>query len=419
MFQLIYDKASALTPNTKEFLAFLHLRFFIATGWHMQGLIVGWYAYTLTHDPLTLAFIGLAEAIPAIGLALPIGYWVDKWDKRKAMRAAIALILFSAAGTCLAVHDAALSYWGTSGVTSWLLAMIMLNGSARAIYGPAMFSTLGRIVPRENIARASALSSTMWQSAMLSGPLIGGLLYGMYDVEVASYTVVTLMLVGSGGLYWITAKPPVIRETTVSMIEDLTLGIRFIISKPVILGALSLDLLAVLFGGVVALLPVFAKDILVVDQKGLGLLRASMSIGSIVMMAILSWKPLGKNAGRQLLWAVAGFGLCILGFAGSTWFWLSFALLLLAGAFDAVSVIVRHTILQLETPEDMKGRVAAANTMFISSSNELGAVESGVAARLLGTVPSVYVGGLLTLIVVAIVAIRNPSLRRMSLGDKA
>lgn len=419
MLTYFHSKASVLTPNPGEFLAFLHLRFFIAMAWHMQGLVVGWYAYSLTHDPLTLALIGLAEAIPAIGMALPMGYWVDAWDKRKAMRLAIVLIILSAAGTCVAVHDTALEMLGPGGVTGCLLVMITLNGSARALYSPAMFSTLGRIVPRENIARASALSSTMWQSAMLSGPLVGGLLYGMHDVEAASYTVVLLMTIGSFGILWITPKPPVQQEAKASMLEDLTLGIRFIFSKPVILGALSLDLLAVLFGGVVALLPVFAKDILLVDQKGLGLLRASMSIGSIVMMALLSWKPLGKNAGRQLLWAVAGFGLCILGFASSTAFWLSFALLLLAGAFDAVSVIVRHTILQLETPEDMKGRVAAANTMFISSSNELGAVESGVAAKVLGTVPSVYVGGLLTLLVVAFAAVKNPALRRMSLGDKA
>ncbi|MBM4177870.1 MAG: MFS transporter [Ignavibacteria bacterium] len=419
MLAYIHSKASALTPNAGEFLAFLHLRFFIATAWHMQGLIVGWYAYWLTHDPLTLASIGMAEAIPAIGMALPMGYWVDNWDKRKAMWAAIELIILSAAGTCYLVHDAALATWGQSSVLWGLLAMIMLNGTARSMYGPAMFSTLGRIVPRENIARASAMSSTMWQTAMVGGPMLGGLLYGLYDVEFASYVVLGLMLLGSCGTVWISAKPPVKQDHKAGMIEDLTLGIRFIVSRPVIFGALSLDLLAVLFGGVVALLPVFATDILFVDQRGLGLLRASMSIGSIIMMALLSWKPLGKNAGRQLLWAVAGFGLCILGFASSTWFWLSFATLLLAGAFDAVSVIVRHTILQLETPEDMKGRVAAANTMFISSSNELGAVESGVVARLLGTVPSVYIGALLTLFVVAFTATKNPALRRMSLGDKA
>jgi MFS family permease len=395
------------------------MRFFVAMAWHMQGLIVGWYVYSLTHDPLSLALVGLAEAIPAIGMALPMGYIVDRWDKRKAIQAALMLIVGSAAGTSYFTHDATLAAWGQDTVIAGLLTMIVMNGAARSVYGPAMFSSIGRIVPRENIARATALSSTMWQSAMVTGPLLGGIIYGLYDVEVATYCAIFFMLLGSLGIGWITPKPPVESVRKDSMLNDVTLGIRFIVSRPVILGALLLDLLAVLFGGVVALLPVFARDILFTDEKGLGLLRASMSIGSILMMGLLSAKPLGKNAGRQLLWSVAGFGICILAFASSTVFWVSFSLLLLAGAFDAVSVVVRHTILQLETPEEMKGRVAAANTMFISSSNELGAVESGIAARLIGTVPSVYFGGVVTLLVVAVVAIRNPALRRMSLGDKA
>jgi len=395
------------------------MRFFVAMAWHMQGLIVGWYVYSLTHDPLSLALVGLAEAIPAIGMALPMGYVVDRWDKRKAMQVALMLIVGSAVGTSYFTHDATLAAWGQDTVIAGLLTMIVMNGAARSVYGPAMFSSIGRIVPRENIARATALSSTMWQSAMVMGPLLGGIIYGLYDVEVATYCAILFMLLGSLGIGWITPKPPVESVRKDSMLNDVTLGIRFIVSRPVILGALLLDLLAVLFGGVVALLPVFARDILFTDEKGLGLLRASMSIGSILMMGLLSAKPLGKNAGRQLLWSVAGFGICILAFASSTVFWVSFSLLLLAGAFDAVSVVVRHTILQLETPEEMKGRVAAANTMFISSSNELGAVESGVAARLIGTVPSVYFGGAVTLLVVAVVAIRNRALRRMSLGDKA
>jgi MFS family permease len=419
LIKYLYNKGTLLTPNAGELLAFLHMRFFVAMAWHMQGLIVGWYVYSLTHDPLSLALVGLAEAIPAIGMALPMGYIVDRWDKRKAIQAALMLIVGSAAGTSYFTHDATLAAWGQDTVIAGLLTMIVMNGAARSVYGPAMFSSIGRIVPRENIARATALSSTMWQSAMVTGPLLGGIIYGLYDVEVATYCAIFFMLLGSLGIGWITPKPPVESARKDNMINDVTLGIRFIVSRPVILGALLLDLLAVLFGGVVALLPVFARDILFTDEKGLGLLRASMSIGSILMMGLLSAKPLGKNAGRQLLWSVAGFGICILAFASSTVFWVSFSLLLLAGAFDAVSVVVRHTILQLETPEEMKGRVAAANTMFISSSNELGAVESGVAARLIGTVPSVYFGGAVTLLVVAVIAIRNPALRRMSLGDKA
>ena len=193
------------------------------------------------------------------------------------------------------------------------------------------------------------------------------------------------------------------------------MGIRFIFSRPAILGALSLDLFAVLFGGVIALLPVFAHDILHVGESGLGLLRASMSIGSVAMMAFLSWKPLKRNAGRILLGSVAGFGVSILAFSASTVFALSVAILVFAGAFDAVSVVIRHTILQLETPDNMKGRVAAANTMFISSSNELGAVESGIAAKLFGTAPSVVLGGVMTLLVVGLVAWKNPTLRKLDM----
>lgn len=394
-----------------EFLAFLQLRLFVAMGWHMQALVVSWYVYALTHDPLMLAFVGLAEAIPAIGLALPIGYVVDKIDKRTGIRVAVSLIVLSAIATALLVQPWMIERFGSNLVIGGLLAMIMVNGSARAIYSPSMFSTLGRIVPRDEVARASALSSSVWQGAMIAGPLIGGLLYGAYGVTVASVTYVALMAIGATGALHLSLKPPVEQTEQRSMREDLTTGIRFIFSRPVILGALSLDLFAVLFGGVVALLPVFARDILRVDETGLGLLRAAMSIGSVMMMAYLSWRPIRRHAGRILLWSVAGFGLSIVAFASSTVFWVSVGILILAGAFDAVSVVVRHTILQLETPEEMKGRVAAANTMFISSSNELGAVESGVAARVFGTVPSVYLGGALTLLVVAVVAWRNKALR--------
>lgn len=396
---------------SSEFIAFLQLRYFLAAGWHMQALIVSWYVYTVTHDPIWLALIGLAEAIPAIGMALPMGYFVDRLDKRRGIRIAVAMIILSAFGTAALLTPLVQKSLRGDTVLSGLLAMIFINGSARAIYGPSMFSSLGRIVNREDIPRASAMSSGVWQAAMVTGPVAGGLIYGYFGAQVASGVVLVLMLVGGLGALRITPKPPVDSETRGSMRQDLTLGMRFIFSRPVILGALSLDLFAVLFGGVVALLPVFARDILSTDEAGLGLLRAAMGIGSIITMALVAWRPIRRGAGRRLLWSVAGFGLCILLFALSTSFWLSFIVLTVAGALDAVSVVIRHTILQLQTPEEMKGRVAAANTMFISSSNELGAVESGIAAKLLGTVPSVVAGGIITLLVVAVVAVKNTSLR--------
>lgn len=402
-----------------EFISFLQLRLFVATGWHMQALVVSWYVYALTLDPLAIALIGLAEAVPAIGLALPMGYMVDKMDKRKGIRIAVSMIIASAVGSAILVQPAVAEEHGIPFVIGGLVAMIVINGTARAIYSPSMFSTLGQIVPRNGLARASAMSSTAWQAAMIIGPLLGGLIYGAYGAGVAATVFVTLMVIGAVGALRLSPKPPVEQTRTRSMKSDLTLGMQFIFSRPIILGALTLDLFAVLFGGVVALLPVFAHDILHVGEFGLGLLRASMSVGSVAMMGFLSLKPIGKNAGRYLLWSVAGFGLSIIAFASSTVFWLSVGILALAGAFDAVSVVIRHTILQLETPENMKGRVAAANTMFISSSNELGAVESGVAAKLFGTIPSVYLGGILTLIVVSVVAWKNPTLRKMDMDGSA
>jgi MFS family permease len=400
---------------TAEFLAFLQLRFFVAVAWHMQALVVSWYVYSLTRDPIWLALIGLAEAIPAIGMALPMGYLVDRLDKRRGIRIAVLMFILSAIGTAVLLRPSSLEQFGLNAILGGLLTMIFINGAGRAVYGPSMFSSLGRIVEREDIPRAGAVNSGVWQAAMVSGPVIGGLIYGWLGIAAASMTILGCMLIGAVGAVRITPKPPVHQDSRGSMREDLTVGVRFIFSRPVILGALSLDLFAVLFGGVVALLPVFAKDILATDEAGLGLLRAAMGIGSIVTMAIVAWRPIRRGAGRLLLSCVAGFGLCIIGFGLSTSFWLSFGLLILAGGLDAVSVVIRGTILQLQTPEEMKGRVAAANTMFISSSNELGAVESGLAARLFGTVPSVLFGGTVTLLIVAIVALKNKALRRASI----
>lgn len=403
-------------PFSRAFYAFLHLRFYVATGWHMQSLIVGYYLYALTRDPFVLALVGMAEAIPAIGGALPLGYIVERLNKRNAIIGGVSLIIASALGTAFLLLPSTLQAFGRSTVLYGMLAMIIVNGFARALYSPAMFSTLGRLVDREHIARASALSSTVWQSAMIAGPLVGGLVYGYLGAEVAGLSIVCLMAFGGLGVVFLPSMPAVLHAAAKSgMVRDVTMGLRFILSHRVILGALTLDLFAVLFGGVVALLPAFAAEVLFVDERGLGLLRASMSIGSVVMMALLSWKPIGRSAGTIMLAAVAGFGGCILGFASSTSFTLSVVCLMCAGAFDSISVVVRHTVLQLHTPEDMKGRVAAANTMFISSSNELGAVESGLAARLFGIVPSVYLGGIMTLFVVAAIWWSVPQLRSLDL----
>lgn len=401
-----------------EYKPYLQLRFFVAMGWHMQAVVVAWYIYTLTRDPLILALLGAAEAVPALSAALPMGYLVDKMDKRTTLRIASFAIVCSAAVTAWLTTPVALDILGPTALLWSMLSMVMINGTARTMYGPAMFSILAVIVPKDLIPRATAVGSTVWQAAMITGPLVASLIYyGSGGATVAAITCVSLMVVGSVGAWQIAAKPPIERQRTGSMLADVTQGMRFILSTPIVVGALSLDLFAVLFGGVTAILPVYADTILHVDERGFGMLRAAMSAGSVVMMLFLAWRPPSANAGRNLILAFVGFGLAMMAFGISTVFWLSVATLAFAGMCDSVSVVTRHTILQLYTPDHMRGRVAAANTMFISSSNELGAVESGVAARLMGAVPSVMFGAAMTLVVVAVVAWKAPALRRLKIGE--
>ncbi len=402
-----------------RFRAYVLLRFFMATGWHMQVLVVSWTMWSITSDPLMLGMVGLAEAIPAIGAALPMGYVVDKLEKRRAIRLASLLVLGSAVCTGVLVQSATMVMVGKPLSIALLLCFVVCNGFARAVYSPAMFSALSAVVTAELLPKATALSSTAWQGAMVLGPLAGGLLYGQFGVATAVVATLVMMLAGVVCTAWLPTMPAVVNAIRGKLFADLTQGIRFILGNQVILGALTLDMLAVLFGGAVAILPVFADTILHVDATGLGLLRAAPSIGSVVMMAWLSLHPPVLNTGRTLLMAVGGFGLATIGFALSSNFILSLALLFVVGLFDAVSVVVRHTILQMHTPEDMRGRVAAANTMFISSSNEIGAVESGIAARILGTVPSVVFGGVMTLVVVCGVAWKAPLLRRLHLQGQS
>lgn len=383
----------------------------------MQGIVVAWTIYDLTKDPLMLGMVGLAEAIPAIGAALPMGYVVDKMNKKRAISLASAIVVCSAVITGMLVQPFSVATIGVPWTVGLILSMIVVNGFARSIYSPSMFSSLSRIVPRSMLSRATATSSTAWQGAMVLGPMSAGLIYGEYGVTVAAISTISVMLVAVTAIAGLPDLPPIPDGSKGSLKEDVTLGLRFILKNQVILGALSLDMFAVLFGGAVAILPVFADQILHVDASGLGVLRAAPSIGSVLLMTVLSIRPPEQHTGRILLFAVGGFGLCTIGFALSTSFWLSVALLVGVGAFDAVSVVVRSTILQLFTPDEMRGRVAAANTMFVSSSNEIGALESGVAARVMGAVPSVIFGGVMTLIIVTSVAFKAPILRRLELTE--
>jgi len=370
----------------------------------MQALVVAWTVYAITKDPLMLGMVGLAEAIPAIGAALPVGYMVDRMNKKSAVKIACSLIFISAIGTGYLVQPLAINHLGQSTTIFLLLSMVVLNGFARSMYSPAMFAALSIVAPRQDLAQATAIGSGVWQAAMISGPLLGGIIYGQLGVFWAAVSTLISMCIGIVAVFGLPTMPALVRKTIGKGLRDDVLeGLRFIFGHRIILSALSLDLFAVLFGGAVAILPMVADVILHTDASGLGVLRAAPSIGSVLVMAFMSVRPPTKNTFRILLWSVTGFGIATIGFGLSELFWLSVIMLFFVGCFDSVSVVIRHTLLQIHTPDEMRGRVAAANTMFVSSSNEIGSIESGVAAKLIGLVPSIVFGGVMTLVTVGVV----------------
>jgi MFS family permease len=293
-----------------------------------------------------------------------------------------------------------------------IYAVIFVSGIARGFFSPALFSFMPQLIPRELYSNAITWNSTLWETAAIAGPAVGGILYG-FGVHIA-YTVDVLLMVGGLSLALMVRNKPLPEITGEEGVgEKIKAGLQFVFNNKLILSAISLDLFAVLFGGAVALLPIFADQILHVGATGLGILRAAPSIGALLMAFYITHNPIRRNTGKTLLYCVAGFGICMICFAISTNFWLSLAVLIVSGSFDCVSVIIRGTLLQTLTPENMKGRVSAVNHIFIGSSNEIGMFESGVAAKLMGTVRSVIFGGCMTLIVVGIIAKKSKSLRKL------
>jgi predicted MFS family arabinose efflux permease len=291
---------------------------------------------------------------------------------------------------------------------------IFLSGFARGFYAPAGFSFIVQLVQKEQLVTASTLNSSAWQMAAIVGPALGGALYAWIGITPTFLVVLFFIILALVAMLNIKPKPIASKMGNESIADRLKVGLKFVFNNKVVLSAISLDLFAVLFGGAVALLPVFANEILQVGPQGLGFLRAAPSLGASITMLWLSMRAPVQKPGIVLLFCVGAFGLCMIGFALSTSFYLSLLMLFLSGAFDSVSVVIRGNILQLQTPDDMRGRVSAVNTMFIGSSNEIGAFESGLAARLLGTVPSVVFGGCMTLLVVGITSIKAPQLKQFA-----
>jgi len=380
----------------------------------VQGVVVSWQIYDVTRDPLSLGLIGLAEALPYIGVALFAGHIADKLNRRTISIASLVVLVFcSVALLALSLmaswHG---GFHGTRGVWPFY-AVIFLSGIARSFLQPARQALSAEIVPRALYPNAVAWRSSTWQTGAVAGPALGGLLYGFTSPSFAYGVDASLMIVALLAFAAIAYVPRGERKLEGSIGESLRTGIRFVVQEPVLLGAMTLDLFSVLLGGAEALLPVFADQILHAGPQGLGILRAAPAAGATLISIYLAHRRPFRHAGRALLNAVALFAVCIIGFGLSRSFLLSLVLLAVSGMADNVSVVVRSTLLQVLTPEHLLGRVSSVNAIFIGSSNELGAFESGVAARLLGTVTSVVLGGVASLAVVGVVAARIPSLRRL------
>jgi len=396
-----------------KFRFFIIARLLFIMALQMVNVGVGWFLYDLTGNPLALGWVGLSEVIPAISLALYAGHKVDISDKRTLLRNGMSLYVLSVTGLALATLPAMLSIAGKNGIELTIYFFIFCTGVFRAFTGPTFQSIIAQLVERQHLPKAITMSTTSWQIASVAGPVLSGWLIAQWNISAMFALAILLVLTA---VFLIKALPRLaVQHTALGQRtwESVKKGISYVVKTKEVLGALSVDMFAVLFGGATAMLPVFAKDILHVDATGMGMLKAAQGVGTIVMLLWLNRYPLKGKQGKSMLYCVAMFGLCILVFAISRNFWLSFAALFFSGLFDAVSMLIRSTILQLYVPDDMRGRVSSVNSMFINSSNELGQFESGMAARLLGTVPSVVFGGCMTLLVVAVAWWKAPSLRKL------
>ena len=404
-------------PSIKilEFRNYLSIRFGLIFALNMQSTIIYYWVYHITNDKLALGLVGLAEVIPALSISLFAGHFVDLNEKRKmVMIFILGYILLGFGLSSLAFPVSDFVTFDTK--IYFIYFFVFIGGILRAFYSPSMFSLFGLVVPRTNYANATSWSSMAWQMGAVLGPLTAGFLIALIGIGAGLLTVVAVELVLLIPLFAIAVKP-ILKKEKEPILQSLTEGLRFVWNTPALLGAQMLDMFSVLFGGAVALLPVFQKEILFVDGMGFGMLRSAPGIGALCMLGLLAFLPLRTNPGRKLFLCVAGFAISIIVFGLSKNFYLSFFMLLLSGLFDAVSVVIRSTILQLVTPDAMRGRVSSVNTMFVSSSNELGDFESGVMAHWLGASRAVVVGGCITLAVVGLTFFKAPQLRKFSFED--
>lgn len=408
------SKEQSIVLKNKEYRNLLTGRFFLIIAFRMLATLLGWWVYELTNDPLAIGIIGLSEVIPAVSSALYAGHVIDNTEKKRMLLICnycyvglISLLLLPA------FFSHQFNFTGQE-ITYFIYGVIFFTGICRAFLGPLVPSMIPKIVKKENLPAAITVNQATFLTASVSGHALGGFLIALITIKYTLVVIVCSMIVASLFFWTINKQPSFVDKTKKPQVfKSIKEGLTFIVKTKEILGAQMLDMFAVLFGGAVAMIPIFAKDILNVGAEGFGLLNAATDIGAIIMIITLSIFPLKKNQGKILLGVAACFGLCIIGFGLSKWYWMSFGFLLLSGMFDAVSVVIRGTIVQLKTPDELRGRVNSVNTMFIMSSNELGQFESGVMGRVFGVARSVVIGGTLTFLTAVFIGATSPKLRKM------
>jgi MFS family permease len=406
-------KTLSLSPlNQKEFRYYIVVRFFYIMALRMVATVVAYKLFHLTKSSFAIGIVGLSEFIPVFSLALYAGHVVDRSDKRTLLLKGILSYSACVLGLLVITIPSIEANLSVSQL-SWLFyAIVFCTGIIRAFAGPTSNAIIAQLVPRDILQFAASISSTSWLAASILGHASAGFLIAFIGVHSTFYVILVYVLIAALILSRIEKKPILHTDLTIKAWDSVKEGLRFVFNHKILLGAISLDLFAVLFGGAVALIPEFADRILKVGAIGFGWLNAAIDIGSIIMIITITFFPLLKKQGRILMFVVAGFGICIILFGVSRFYWLSFTALVMAGMLDGISVVIRGTVLQLTTPDAMRGRVSSVNSMFINSSNELGQFESGFTARIMGAVPAVIFGGSMTLLVAIISWIKAPGLRK-------
>ncbi len=413
MISLTQSADPFASVKQKEFRVLLTGRFLFIMGLRMMSTLVGWWMYNLTNAPLAIGLIGLAEFLPAFSMALYAGHTIDLSEKRKLILRGVALYLLAALILLTISTKFTAQHLTNHWIAICIYATIFGTGIIRSFVGPTFNVILAAIVPKKHLQNATTWNQGTWLTASVCGHAAGGFLIAGLGTTGTLTCIASLIFIALINMFQLKPKPPLNERGEKKTWDSVKDGLRFVLNTKEVLGALSLDLFAVLFGGAVALVPVFARDILKIGPRGYGFLNAASDIGSICIVILLTLFPMQKQQGKKLLFAVAGFGICIITFALSKVFWLSFTALMISGMLDGVSVVVRGTIMQLKTPDNMRGRVMSVNSMFINSSNELGQFESGVTAKMMGNVPSVVFGGCMTLLVVIITTFKAPAIRKL------